>query len=139
MKIFLAVSYSSQVDYDTGEVSPEYRDWLETQIDQLKSYGHEVGCALLEDDYKINDSKPDAAFRLDESLIKNSDAVLAYVSDVPSAGVQTEIGYALALGKRVYIAHEANIDLAYFNKAIVMAGQAEEIILPLREESLKSK
>jgi nucleoside 2-deoxyribosyltransferase len=133
MRIFVAASYSSHVDYDTGEVYDDYRDWLEAELSSLEMAGHIVFCALRDDGYKLNDADPSVAFRLDTEHISSSDALLAYVGAVPSVGVQTEIGYALALGKKVFIAHADDVELAYFNKAIVLANHAIELTHPISD------
>ena len=136
MKIFVAASYSSKVNYDTGEVYLEYKAWLEEILGQLESAGHTVLCSLREDNYHINDGDPAGAFKLDTDSIKNSDALLALLDDHVSAGVQTEIGYALALGKKVYLAHAPGNKLAYINAAMVKAGLASECTLPLNKSAL---
>lgn len=134
MKLFVAASYSSKVDYSTGDVYPEYREWLEGILHQLESYGHEVLCALRDDNWRINDLDPAQAFKLDETKIANSDGMLALVSDTVSAGVQMEMGMALAQKKKLVIAHEKVDQLAYFNQAVVALGQASEVILPITSD-----
>jgi hypothetical protein len=134
MKIFVAASYSSKVDYTTGDVYPEYRAWLEAILRQLESYGHDVVCALRDDDWRINDLKPAEAFKLDEEKIANAEGLLALVSDTASAGVQMEMGMALAQKKKVVIAHEKVDQLAYFNQAVVALGQASEVLLPITSD-----
>jgi nucleoside 2-deoxyribosyltransferase len=131
VKIFLAASYSSKVDYSTGGVYPEYRAWLEAIITKLESYGHEVFCAMREDKWRINDIDPAQTLKLDETEISKADGLLAIVSNTPSAGVQMEIGMAIAQKKRVVIAHKKIDQLAYFNQAVVSLGQASEEFLPL--------
>lgn len=139
MKIFVAASYSSQVNYDTGEVLPEYKDWLENVLKTIESAGHTVFCALRADQYKINNADPAAAFSLDLKHIQESDALIALLSDKPSAGVQTEIGVAVALQKPVILAHLPEDDLTYFNQAMLRAGVVKEIALPLNIEELRRK
>jgi nucleoside 2-deoxyribosyltransferase len=131
MKIFVAASYSSQVNYDTGEVFPEYKTWLEAILVSLEKMCHEVFCALRADQYKINDADPADAFNLDMKHLRECDAILALLSDKVSAGVQTEIGVGVALGKITVIAHEERDALAYFNAAMVKAGVVRELTLPL--------
>ncbi len=139
MKIFVAASYSSKVDYSTGNVHPEYRAWLEGIILQLESYGHEVFCALRVDNWRINDLDPAQAFKLDEAEISKCDAMFALVSSAPSAGVQMEIGMAIAQKKPVVIAHDKVDQLAYFNQAVIALGQAREVLLPLSSDPFNSK
>jgi len=69
MKVFVAASYSSQVNYDTGEVFPEYKEWLEKNLSTIEGLGHTIFCALRADQYGINDADPAEAFRLDGSWL----------------------------------------------------------------------
>lgn len=105
MKIFVAASYSTQVNYETGEVFAEYKSWLEDVLSTIELSDHTVFCALREDQYKINDADPAKAFSLDLENIRQSDALIALLNDKPSTGVQTEIGIAVAFGKPVVLAH----------------------------------
>jgi nucleoside 2-deoxyribosyltransferase len=139
MKLFVAASYSSQVNYETGEVFPEYKEWLENTLGTIEALGHTVFCALREDQYKINDSDPAAAFSLDLEHIEGSDGLMALLTDKPSAGVQTEIGVAVALKKRVWLAHLPEHQLAYFNEAMLRAGVVQEVELPLTTEGLEAQ
>lgn len=136
MNIFVAASYSSKVNYDTGEVFPEYKEWLENILTLMEEQGHTVFCALRADQYKINDADPVDAFSLDMKHLHESDTILALLSDKVSAGVQTEIGVGIALDKTVIIAHEPLDKLAYFNAAMVKAGVVKELELPLSEATL---
>jgi nucleoside 2-deoxyribosyltransferase len=136
MNIFVAASYSSQVDYETGNVFPEYKEWLEDTLGLIEALGHTVFCALREDQYKINDADPAAAFSLDMEHIEQSDALIALLSDKLSAGVQTEIGVAVALKKQVFLAHLPEHELAYFNAAMLKAEVVQEIELPINKDSL---
>ena len=136
MKIFVAASYSSKVNYDTGEVFSEYRSWLENILTAIEQQGHGVFCALRADQYKINDADPAEAFSLDMFHLQESDIVLALVTDKASAGVQTEIGVGIALNKHVIVAHDTQDDLAYFNAAMVKANVVRELVLPLSADRL---
>ncbi|HEY8999000.1 MAG TPA: nucleoside 2-deoxyribosyltransferase [Candidatus Saccharimonadales bacterium] len=137
MRIFVAASYSSEVDYSSGEVFEDYHAWLEDVLSTIEKAGHEVFCALREDNYKINKGDPAAAYRLDMDNIKKSDAMLGLVDNYVSGGVQTEIGIAVALGKRVFVAHKPEDALSYFNAAMVYADVVEELTLPFDIEALR--
>lgn len=89
---------------------------------------------LRADGYRINDASPAEAFRLDMAEIEKAAGFLAIVGDFPSTVVQTEIGIALALGKKLLLAHYPDHKLAYFNAALVAAGHARDVILPLTED-----
>lgn len=139
MKIFVAASYSSQVNYETGEVFPEYKEWLEDNLERLEKFGHTVFCALRADGYKMNDVNPAEAFSLDEAQIEAAEGMIAFVNKSVSAGVQTEIGMAIAQKKPVVFARTPEDELAWFNRAIVLAGQASEVMLPLDSDPFTSQ
>lgn len=134
MKIFVAASYSSRVNYETGEVFPEYKAWLEDNLARLEKFGHTVFCALRADQYRINEADPAKAFKLDESQIEEADGMLAFVTAQPSTGVQTEIGMAIAQKKPVVIAHLPEDKLAYFNQAMVLADHVKDVTIPLNSD-----
>lgn len=136
MNIFVSASYSSKINYDTGEVFPEYKTWLEDILELIEQSGHTVFCALRADQYKINDADPAGAFSLDMKHINESDMILALLSDKVSAGVQTEIGVGVALHKTVILAHAPEDKLAYFNAAMVRAGVVRDVELPLNQQKL---
>jgi hypothetical protein len=77
MKVFVSASYSSKINYETGEVFTEYKDWLEEVIGSIEAPGHDVFCALRADQYKMNDTDPATAFSLDMEHIGKSDVILA--------------------------------------------------------------
>lgn len=135
--VFVAASYSSKVNYDTGEVFPEYKEWLESILAIIEKQGHTVFCALRAGQYKINNADPADAFGLDMQHIQESDTILALVTNKASAGVQTEIGVGIALKKHVIVAHDPQDELAYFNAAMVKANIVQELTLPLNEDNLQ--
>lgn len=138
MHIFVNAPCSNHVNYDTGEIFPDYKEWLINLLSAIETTGHSVFCALRADNYKINDSDPVAAFNLDVSKLEKCDVIIAILNDNVSVGVQTEIGYAAALGKKIVFAHEQDHVLKYFNNAMVQAGAASVITLPLTEEKLEA-
>jgi len=83
-----------------------------------------VVCALREDGYRINDADPASAFRLDYDSIAAAEGLVAFLSEKISAGVQTEIGIAVALKKRVIIAQKKGTKVEYYNNALERAGAA---------------
>ena len=136
MKVFIATSYSSQVNHETGEVFPEYKEWLENILCEIEAAGHAVFCALRADGYRINADDPVDAFRLDMRHIRDSTAVLALLGENVSVGVQTEIGVGIALEMPVILAHDPRQELAYFNGAMLKAGVVSELLLPLDRQKL---
>ncbi len=138
MKVFVASSYSSKVDYETGQVLPEFKEYLEDILTTIEQTGATVFCAARYDGYKINNAEPAKAFSLDTNHIDESDVVLALLDNEVSAGVQTEIGYALGKGKLVILARQPDHNLRYFNAAMVQAGAVKELVLPITVEKFKA-
>lgn len=137
MKIFVATSYSSKVNYDTGEVFQEFKTWLEDILYKLDQAGHNTFNALRADGYKINDSDPAKAFSLDMKNIQAADVILAFVDDNVSPGLQVELGVGVALKKKVILAHLPEHKLVYFNAAMVQAGTVTEMLLPFDTKELQ--
>ena len=138
MNVFVAASYSAKIDQSTGRVTPEYQAWLEDILSTVEQAGFSVFCALRDDDYLVNLHDQVTALNLDNGKVRESDVLLALLEKDISAGVQMEIGYALALGKKIVFAHLPEDPLSYINQAIVKAGYATELSLPLNSAALKS-
>ena len=126
MKIFLSVSYSSKVD-PTGKVMADYRSELEDVISVFEQDDHQVFCAPREDGWKLNDASPAEAFNLDIKTIDDCGIFMAFVGGQVSAGIQLEIGYALAKGKRIVIVSHQKETLSYINKGLVDTNRASLI------------
>ncbi|MCL2037584.1 nucleoside 2-deoxyribosyltransferase [Candidatus Saccharibacteria bacterium] len=137
MKIFVATSFSSQIDYSTGQVSSQFMDFLKSQLDVLDQFG-ETFSAVRDDNHLLNQTTPEEAFRLDMDKIKEFDVLVAFLGEKVSAGVQTEIGIALAFDKKVLLATTDDVELGYFNKAILRAGAATKVALPLDTDELRN-
>jgi nucleoside 2-deoxyribosyltransferase len=127
MKIFLSVSYSSQVDA-TGKVFPEYRKELESVISVFEKINHHVYCAPREDLWTLNDTSPADAFEVDMRNVNECNLFVAFVGNKVSAGIQMEMGFALAKGKRIIIAIPATDKLGYVNQGLIDTRSAEILV-----------
>lgn len=127
MKIFLSCSFSTKVDYNTGEVLLEFRRELESILGALRVAGHTVFAAIEDEDWKIGNKPPKVGAQVDINQINKSDVLLALLHDSPSAGVQWEIGYANALKIPVFIASQDGSKLAYWNQGLVGLKLVEQI------------
>jgi nucleoside 2-deoxyribosyltransferase len=136
MKIFVSTSYSAKINYGTGDVFPEHKQWLEEILTTIEHAGHQPLCALRDDNYNINNADPDQAYLLDRASIDASDVVFVLLDDQISAGVQLEIGLAAGLGKKIILAHLPEHKLTYLNASMVSAGAASELELPLTADKL---
>lgn len=121
-KLFISTSFSSKVDSD-GNVTAEYRDFLQPILDATKEAGNEYFCAVEEANWTMADVDPYEEFKSDLNQINQASTLLALVDSVVSAGVQIEIGYMLKLletdsSKRLILAHPLDQPLSWSNNAI---------------------
>ena len=120
-RLFLATSFSGHVNYETGEVNPDYREKVEAVIDTLRTVG---GFTV----FFASDVPPEVGVEKDLAEIDESDVVLALLpTGLISAGLQYEVGYADAKGKQVVIATESGSELAYFNQGAANLGRVTHV------------
>lgn len=126
-KVFLGTSFSGHVDYKTGQVNMDYRKHVEEILEALRTIGSfVVFCAVEHEGWVIaTHTPPEVGVKKDLNEIDNSDILLALLpTDLISAGLQYEIGYADAKGKQILLATETGSELAYFNQGAVNLGHA---------------
>jgi nucleoside 2-deoxyribosyltransferase len=118
IKLFLATSFSTKIDAN-GVVIHEFRQKVEAILKRYEDAGREVYCAVRKEGWKIS-APSDAAdeLRNDFQKIKEADEFAALIDETISAGVQMEIGYALALGKRITLITGAKTSLNWTNQAL---------------------
>lgn len=122
-KVFLATSFSHKIDEATGLVLSEFRAEIETILEGLRKTGDfEVFCAVEDEGWRMGEDLPEVGVRHDLDQIGSSDVMLALVEDSVSAGVQFELGYAVAKGRQVIVAIRAGIKAAYFNQGVISNG-----------------
>lgn len=134
VRVFLSVSYSSEVDA-AGVVRAAYRRQLEEVISFFEQAGHQVFCAPREDGWKLNDVSPGQAFLLDLVHIVACDVLVAFVGSRVSAGTQTELGYAVR-DKQIVLVTPASEPLSYINQGMVDSGRAQLVEYASREDLL---
>jgi len=126
--LFLATSFSGQVDYETGQVKPEFRKSIEKILEALRNVGgFAVFCAVEHEGWIISDAPPEEGVKKDLQEIDKSDVFLALVHDAVSGGVQYEIGYADGTGKSVFIATPEDTNLIYFNQGAANLGRVTHL------------
>jgi len=118
MKIFFATSFSSKIDSE-GKVLPEFRASIEKLLSRYEAQGHEVFCAVRAENWRIAAQDPVMALKLDLQHIKKADKFVALLDEQVSAGVQLEIGYALALGKEITLLAVLDAKLGWTNQALM--------------------
>ena len=129
-RLFLATSFSGHVNYETGEVNPDYREKVENILDALRTVGgFTVFCAVEHENWIIaSDVPPEVGVEKDLVEIDESDVVLALLpTGLISAGLQYEVGYADAKEKKVVLATESGSELAYFNQGAANLGRVTHI------------
>ncbi len=127
--VFLGTSFSGHVNYETGEVNPDFRAKVELMLVALRSKDFDVFCAVEHEGWVISDIPPEVGVREDLARIDESDAMLAYLPpDILSEGLQFELGYALNSGKPTILATELGTKIGYFNQGVVNLGLVKHIV-----------
>jgi nucleoside 2-deoxyribosyltransferase len=122
-KVFLSTSFSGKVNTTTGEVLLDFRKEIEAVLDALRKMGDiEVFCAIESEGWSINEVAPEVGVKYDLDQVGEADVLLALVEETISAGVQFELGYAVAKGKQVILATAIGAKIAYFNQGVVSHG-----------------
>lgn len=122
-QVFLSTTFSGQVNDEDGSILPTFRSSIAVVLAALREQpGIEVFCAIEHENWKISTELPDKGVRKDIVELDAADIVIALLTDKNSAGVQFEIGYAVAKGKQVILAVRAKQPLAFFNEGLVGAG-----------------
>ena len=81
---------------------PAFRTLIETILKGLRDGSLKVFAAVEYEDWTVKDSvPPEIGLQRDIVEIDEADVLVTLVHDKPSAGVQFEIGYAVAKGKQV--------------------------------------
>ncbi len=118
MKIFFAAPFTKIINSNDGLVDPEFRMWINTIVQKLRTFGHIVFLAHEREEWGAKLDPPEKALKLDWEEIEESDIVLAYIGNPPSPGVQMEIGYASALQKPIVVFSVNNEEIPYLTKGL---------------------
>jgi hypothetical protein len=138
MKIFIATSFSGKVDYGTGQVKTEFKNWLKFNVlDPLKNAELNYFCAIEMEGWKVNNSDSTSAIIDDFNNLRESDLLLVILDKDISPGLQIEIGIAYERKMPIILAHEKDVKLKWSNQALIDAKFAKELILPITEDKLK--
>lgn len=122
-RLFLATSFSGQVDETTSRVLPGFRQFITQILEGLRRNELEVFAAIEHEGWMVAADMPaEIGVRKDLDEIDAADVMVALVHDKPSVGVQFELGYAVAKSKKVILACAAGEQLAYFNQGAAGAG-----------------
>ncbi len=138
MKIFIATSFSGKVDYGTGQVKTEFKNWLKLNVlDPLKNAELNYFCAIEMEGWKVNNSDSASAIINDFNQLRKSNLLLVILDEGISPGLQIEIGIACERKMPIILAHEKDVKLKWSNQALIDAEFAKELVLPITEDRLK--
>lgn len=125
--IFVATSFSSRID-DNGDVQPEYREYVEGILREIRELGMRAFCAAEFEGWRIGEEPPEVGVKLDLEMIDASDSFLALIGSEKSEGRSHEVGHASAKGKAVYFMLEPGVErFGYWNQGVVALGLAKVI------------
>jgi nucleoside 2-deoxyribosyltransferase len=121
-RVFLAASFSQQLDSVEGKVTRDFKRAIEALVELLRRHDFEVVCSAETLGWRWDETPLEMSVAKDLQAIKDADVLLALIADKPSAGVQFEIGYAVAQQKQVVLAATTGHTLAHFDQGAVSAG-----------------
>lgn len=125
--LFFATSFSGKVDYATGLVLPEFRTYVESILEPLRTLGgFSVFCAIEHEGWKMGNEPPEIGLGKDLDEIRANDTFLALL-DANSAGLHYEIAYANSYCKRVILATPPDVLLNYIGQGLVGLNLAQHI------------
>lgn len=129
MKVFLATSFTSKLNPD-GTVMADFRSQIEKLIARYEAAGREVYCVARNEGWKLA-AADNATHELknDFENVKTCDEFVALIDESLSAGVQLEIGYALALGKRITLVTIGKTQLNWTNQALAGFDKVSHLVL----------
>lgn len=129
-RLFVGTSFSGHVNYETGQVNPDFRKEVEGILGALRDLGKfTVFCAVEHENWIVSDEPPEVGIEKDLKEIDDSDIVLVILpTGLISGGLQYELGHAGAKEKQVFIATDAGAELGYFNQGVVNSNRAQHII-----------
>jgi nucleoside 2-deoxyribosyltransferase len=120
--VFLATSFSHKVNAE-GEVEAAFRAEIEALLQGIrKEAGVKVFCAIEDEKWQLFNTLPEVAVQNDLKVLEAADVLVALLDQKISAGVQFEIGYAVAKGKQVILAIQLGTPIAYYNQGAAGAG-----------------
>lgn len=106
MKIFLSVPFTSRALPD-DTLDPDYERQMRFVIRSLTEAGHTVFCALEHANWTFGGlTPPEEELQKDLQEIELCDKMIVYLEERVSSGVQLELGYAYAKGKRIEVYQE---------------------------------
>ena len=127
VKIFLIAAFPDQFDLSHQRIKPAFKTKLQYILHGLRQEGVTVSCTLEMDNWQLLEQLPEINLVQDIEAIDASDLVVAVAEDKPSAGVQFELGYAAAKGKRVILARSSNDELSWFNQGTIGSGLVQHV------------
>jgi nucleoside 2-deoxyribosyltransferase len=128
MRLFLSAPLTQfVVDLQEGRDTSgsDFRVEWESITAALEKSGHEIFSAHRREEWGTKLDPPDAALVADLGGLRWSEIVIAYVGDPPSPGVQLELGYALALERRLIIFIDVGQAEPYLIRGMPAAGRSE--------------
>lgn len=129
--IFLSAPFTQLIDAETSELSKDARAGLEAIIDHLEARGWTVANAHRRERWGAVLDSPLTALTADLAGIGEASALVAILGAPPSPGVQLEVGFALARGKKIVLIVDDDDPVPYLIRG-VMESPSILVVRPRR-------
>jgi hypothetical protein len=116
---FLSAPFTALLDAHDGRYPQSERQTIETIYDRLTARGWTIHNAHRRERWGDSIDTPYSALVKDLEAIDDSEQLVAIVGDPPSPGVQLEIGFALARGKRILVICGRPGGLPYLMRGVI--------------------
>lgn len=116
MKIFLSAPLTQFVG--SNESLPEFATVWTSLTTELEGAGHSVFSAHRREAWGARLNTPAEALEADLAGLREADLVIAYIGAPWSPGVQLEIGFSLALERRMIVFAERGQMLPYLTRGL---------------------
>ncbi len=114
--------------------SAQFKGYWERLMDTLDASGHEVFSAHRREAWGTRLDPPESALAADLGGLRWCEIVIAYVGNPFSPGVQLELGYSLALGRRLIVFIDEGQAEPYLMRGLPAVADAELVeIADIRE------
>lgn len=116
--LFLSAPFTGVLDSE-GHLPQELQNCIQTVTDRLEAHGWKVFSAHRRERWGAAIDTPYSSLMTDITAIRRAQYLVAIIGSPPSPGVQLEVGFALAHGKRVLIVCDANDSLPYLIRGLI--------------------
>ena len=137
MRVFLAAPFASKIDTKTGAVKEDFQTFVKGVKALLANRGADVYSAQEIEKWGKGGWEDAACTARDFNALRQADVVFALLDNDVSGGVHFELGWASALGKRIFIAAPRGTRLCSLAKGLSSVATVHILFYESQEDLLR--